>query len=52
MSYIKAKALNESKSSVTEFFYNIHAAQIFESAGKDEIALSFYHRAKGKVIFI
>jgi tetratricopeptide (TPR) repeat protein len=44
--YSKAKANTESKSPLTEFYYHLHAAQIFESAGRDEIALSFYHRAK------
>jgi hypothetical protein len=44
--YTKAKANTDSKSPVTEFFYHLHAAQIFESAGRDSVALSFYHKAK------
>lgn len=50
--YTKAKANTESKSPVTEFYYNIHAAQIFESAGRDEVALSFYYKAKCKFVVI
>lgn len=47
---MKAKQFTESKSSITEFYYNIHVAQIFESAGRDELSLSFYHKAKGNFI--
>ena len=50
--YSKAKANNESKSPLTEFYFNIHAAQIFESAGRDEVSLSFYHKAKGTCIIM
>lgn len=49
---MKAKQFTESKSSITEFYYNIHVAQIFESAGRDELSLSFYHKAKGNLIII
>lgn len=45
---MKAKQFTESKSSVTEFYYNIHVAQIFESAGRDDLSLSYYHKAKCK----
>ena len=48
---MKAKQFTESKSSITEFYYNIHVAQIFESAGRDELSLSFYHKAKGNSYF-
>lgn len=48
---MKAKQFTESKSSITEFYYNIHVAQIFESAGRDELSLSFYHKAKGNSFF-
>jgi hypothetical protein len=52
LTYTKAKNLSDLKSISTEFFFYVHAAQIFESAGRDEIALSFYFKAKCTLFYI
>ena len=44
----KAKQLIESKTLSLDFYFLLHTAQIYDSAGRDECALLFYHKAKGK----
>ena len=43
----KAKQLVDSKTLTLEFYFMVHTAQIYDSAGRDEAALLFYHKAKG-----
>jgi hypothetical protein len=52
VSYIKARTICElQKSQLTEFFYTILEAQIYEAAARDGMALLNYHKAKCKFVF-
>ena len=44
----KAKQLIDSNTLSLDFYFLLHTAQIYDSAGRDEAALLFYHKAKGK----
>lgn len=53
VNYVKARSLHENtKNQITEFFFAILEAQIYEAAAKDGMALLNYHKAKCNCMLI
>jgi hypothetical protein len=53
VNYVKARTVCETqRTQITDFYFDILEAQIYEAAARDGMALFNYYKAKGNCLYI